>query len=82
MKRTTVMIEEELLIALDEVARKRRITKSQALREAIAAYTGRRKGKRKKLPLFAGSGSSAHPGSLGKDAEEILKKRSSRKGWE
>lgn len=81
MRRTTVMIDEELDLALDEVARKKRITKSQVLRDAIAAYTGRgRSGRRRKLPSFARSGSSKYPGSLGRDAERLLKRRVTRKG--
>lgn len=83
MKRTTVMIDEGLLFALDEFARKNGITKSQALRDAIAAYTGRGKRRgRRALPSFAGSGSSRYPGSLGRDAERLVRQRATRKGLE
>lgn len=81
MKRTTLMLDEDLLLALDQSARRRRLTRSQAIREAIAAYTSRHGSRRRKLSSFAGVGKSGYRGSLGKDAKALLRKGATRKGW-
>jgi len=53
MKRTTVFVEDEVLDALQAVARRRGIPLAQVTREALAAYVARQRGKRKPLTFVA-----------------------------
>ena len=53
MKRTTIFVEDNVLDALQAAARRRGVSLAQVTREALAAYVGRHKGKRKPLTFVA-----------------------------
>lgn len=81
MKRTTVLIPPEQLQALERVARSKGISRSQALRDAIARYASEQAPKRGRLSGFVGCGASGYRGSLGRDAERLLDQAAGRRGW-
>jgi len=64
---------------LESVARKRRISRSEALRLAIAAFVASHE-EDGELPGFTGCGASGHRPSLGEDAESLLAKATRRTG--
>jgi len=53
MRRTTVFVEDEVLDALQGMARRRGISMAQVTREALAAYVAQHRGKRKPLTFLA-----------------------------
>jgi predicted transcriptional regulator len=53
MRRTTVFADDEVLGALQAIARRRGVTLSEVTREALAAYVARSGRKRKPLTLAA-----------------------------
>ncbi len=71
MRRTTVFADDEVLDALQAMARRRGITLAEITREALAAYVSRRQGKRKPLSL-AGIGRSGRD-DVAERAEDLLK---------
>jgi len=73
MKRTTVMIEEETLLELNQLAGERRTSASQLVREALAEYVlaARAEGhSERSLPSFIGVGEG--PADLSERAEELV----------
>jgi hypothetical protein len=81
MKRTTVLLHEELLLALDELSRQNGLSKAEIFREALTEYLARRLPKAARLPSFAACASSGYKGSLGQDAEKILGRAGKKRGW-
>ncbi|MBI3098300.1 MAG: ribbon-helix-helix protein, CopG family [Planctomycetes bacterium] len=81
MKRTTVLISPEQLLALERVARSKGISRSQALRDAIARYAAEGASRRGRRPGFVGCGASGYHGSLGRDAKRLLERATGRRGW-
>jgi hypothetical protein len=81
MRRTTLLLSEDLLMAVERVARLKGVSRSEVIRAAIAAYAERALSRGTGLPSFTGCGGSDYPGSLGEDAEKILKRQTGRGGW-
>jgi anti-sigma-K factor RskA len=71
MKRTTVFADDEVIGALQAIARRRGVTLSEITREALAAYVTRQQRRRKPLTL-TGIGRSGRR-DVAERAEEILK---------
>ena len=78
MRRMTLMIDDELWLALEQLARRRGLTKSEALRRAIADFVAKEGHRKPALPAFAGCGASGYDGSLGEDAERLLRRGAER----
>ena len=53
MRRTTVFADDEVIGALQAIARRRGVTLSEITREALAVYVARSRRKRKPLSLIA-----------------------------
>jgi hypothetical protein len=73
MKRTTVMIEEETLLELNQIAGERNTSASQLVREALAEYVLTARAEQRSarpLPSFIGIGEG--PADLSGRAEELL----------
>jgi Arc/MetJ-type ribon-helix-helix transcriptional regulator len=58
MTKTTVYLPPELKRALERVARQRRCSEAELLREAVARLTGEAEAPAPKLPLFRAEGAS------------------------
>ncbi len=58
MTKTTVYLPPELKLALARVARQRRCSEAEILREAVARIAGEVEAPRPKLPLFRATGPS------------------------
>jgi hypothetical protein len=58
MKKTTVYLPAELKQALTRVARQRRLSEAELLREAVSKLTGEAEAPAPRLPLFRGKGPS------------------------
>jgi len=71
MKRTTVFVDDEVIGALQTIARRRGVPLAEITREALGAYVSRQQRRRKSLTL-AGIGSSGR-GDVAERAEELLK---------
>jgi predicted transcriptional regulator len=71
MKRTTVFVDDEVIGALQTIARRRGVPLAEITREALGAYVSRRQRRRKSLTL-AGIGSSGRD-DVAERAEELLK---------
>ena len=71
MKRTTIFADDEVIGALQAIARRRGVTLSDITREALTAYVTRQRRRRKPLTL-AGIGSSGRR-DVAERAEELLK---------
>jgi len=80
MKRTTVLIDEELWAALDRLARSQGLSRSEVLRRAVEAFVTEHLPVRG-LPGFVACGSSGYRGSLGADSKKLLKKSTGRRGF-
>ena len=84
MKRTTVMIEEETLLELNQLAGERSTSASQLVREALAEYVlaARAEGhSERSLPSFIGIGEG--PADLSERAEELVAKLTDlENGWD
>jgi predicted transcriptional regulator len=75
MKRTTIMIDEDLFYDLQEIARRREQPASGVIREALAAYVveqRRRAADDNPLLAIAGLGESAEPMDLADGGDEVL----------
>lgn len=70
MKRTTIVLSDDLAAAVEREARRRRVSVSEVAREAIAAGLGHRLEERRSLP-FAALGRSGHR-TTARDVETIL----------
>jgi len=84
MKRTTVMIEEETLLELNQLAGERSTSASQLVREALAEYVLAARSEQRSvrpLPTFVGIGEG--PTDLSERAEELLAQHTSlERGWD
>jgi predicted transcriptional regulator len=86
MKRTTIMIDEELLYDLQQIARRQEQPASGVIREALAAYVAeKRKSAADDNPLLAiaGLGESAEPMDLADGGDEALLRQGAEpmRGW-
>ena len=70
MKRTTITLTDELSLALEREARRRRLSLSEVVREALADHMGLTKDGPRPLP-FAALGKSGHR-STARDFEDVL----------
>jgi Arc/MetJ-type ribon-helix-helix transcriptional regulator len=70
MKRTTVTLTDELAVAVDREARRRRLSVSEILREALGAHLGLAGAEPRHLP-FAALGASGTR-TTARELEEIL----------
>ena len=70
MKRTTITLSEDLARVADREVRRRGVSLSQLIREALAAHLGLGGLTRRRLP-FAALGASGHR-TTARDMEEIL----------
>ena len=70
MKRTTISLPDDLAVALEREAQRRRLSVSYVVREALQAQLGLAGDKPRKLP-FAALGGSGHRNTA-RDFEEIL----------
>lgn len=70
MKRTTVSLPDDLAIAAEREARRRRVSVSELVRRALAEHLGMRDGKPRTIP-FAGVADSGYRHTA-RDFEEIL----------
>jgi len=87
MKRTSIMIDEELLYDLQQIARRQEQPASSVIREALAAYVAeqrRRAADHNPLLAFAGLGESAEPMDLAEGGDERLLRQGadSVHGWD
>ena len=84
MKRTTVMIDEETLLELNQLAGERSTSASQLVREALAEYVlaARAEGhSERSLPSFIGIGEG--PADLSERGEELVAKLTDlENGWD
>jgi metal-responsive CopG/Arc/MetJ family transcriptional regulator len=79
MTRTTILIEDDLLLEVKQLARSQGTTTTEIIREALKAYIGRRR--RARVPSFTGVGRSGRR-SVSKNAEAILRQKVERReGW-
>jgi len=69
MKRTTISLPDDLAVAVEREARRRRVSVSEVARQALAEHLGM-DGRRRHIP-FAAIGRSGK-GSTARDLEEIL----------
>ena len=72
MRRTTVFADDEVIGALQAIARRRGVTLSVITREALAAYVTLHQRRRKPLTLTGIGGSGRR--DVAERAEELLKK--------
>ena len=84
MKRTTIMIEEETLLELSQIADERNVSASQLVREALAEYVLAARSEQRSvrpLPSFVGIGEG--PTDLSERAEELLAQHTDlERGWD
>ena len=79
MARTTILIEDDLLLEVKQLARSQGTTTTEIIRAALKAYTGRRR--RARVPSFTGVGRSGRS-SVSKTAEAVLRRKVERReGW-
>lgn len=79
MARTTILLDDNLLLEVKHLARTNRTTTTEVIRSALKAYLGRRRRTRKLS--FTGVGKSGRR-SISKSAEELLRRKiNSREGW-
>jgi hypothetical protein len=84
MKRTTIMIEEETLLELSQIADERNVSASQLVREALAEYVLPARAEYRSarpLPSFIGIGEG--PADLSERAEDLLAQLTDlERGWD
>ncbi len=84
MKRTTVMIDEETLLELSQIADERNVSTSQVVREALAEYVIVARSEQRSvrpLPSFIGIGEG--PADLSARAEALLAQHTDlERGWD
>lgn len=79
MARTTVLLDDDLLLEIKQLARANGTTVTEVIREALQAYLGQRR--RTPTLSFTGMGKSGRR-SISKQAEAILRRKvDSREGW-
>jgi predicted transcriptional regulator len=84
MKRTTIMIDEELLHDLQQIARRQEQSASGVIREALAAYVAeqrRRAADDNPLLAIADLGKSAEPMDLADGGDEALLRQGAEPTW-
>ena len=83
MKRTTIMVKEETLLDLAQIAAQRDTSTSQVIREALSQYVAEvraREAETRPLPSFVGIAKG--PADLGERAEAYLEELTdSEQGW-
>jgi hypothetical protein len=70
MRRTTVTLSDELAVAVEREAHRRRLSVSQVTREALTAHLGLGGDQPRELPFTALGASGTH--TTARDLEEIL----------
>jgi hypothetical protein len=84
MKRTTIMVDENTLLELSQIADERSVSASQVIREALAEYVVAARAASQTprvLPSFVGIGEG--PADLSARSEEFLEQLTSREhGWD
>ena len=79
MARTTMLLDDDLLLEVKQLARARGSTATEIVKEALKAYVGRRRPTR--LLSFTKAGRSGRR-SISQNAEQILRRRAdSQEGW-
>ena len=79
MARTTILLEDDLLLAVKQLARIKETTATAIIREALKAYLKRQQ--RAKVPSFTAIGRSGQS-SVSEQAEGILRREIKRQeGW-
>jgi Ribbon-helix-helix protein, copG family len=79
MSRTTILLNDDLMLRVRQLARANGTTMTDIIREALEAYVGQQQQGR--VLSFAGVGKSGRR-SVSKNAEEILRRKADRrKGW-
>ncbi|PYU90532.1 MAG: hypothetical protein DMG08_17705 [Acidobacteria bacterium] len=77
--RTTILLDQDLLLEVKQLARSNGTTATAIIREAVEAYVAKKRSGR--TPSFAGIGKSGRR-SVSRDAEAILSRNADRrKGW-
>jgi len=84
MKRTTIMVDEEALLELGQIADERGTSASQVIREALAEYLVAARSEQRAmrpLPSFVGIGEG--PTDLSTRAEELVEQYTGlERGWD
>ncbi len=79
MARTTILLEDDLLLAVKQLASLKGTTATEIIRKALKAYLKRQR--RAKVPSFTAIGSSGQS-SVSERAEEILQAEAGKQeGW-
>jgi len=79
MARTTILLEDDLLVEVKQLARVRGQTLTQVIRDALKATVKQRQ--RPRLPSFTSVGRSGRR-TVSKKAEEILRRKvDTQEGW-
>lgn len=79
MARTTILLDDALLLAVKQLARVKSTTATEIIRQALKAYVKREQ--RVAVPSFAAVGRSGQS-SVSEQAEEILQREAKREeGW-
>jgi predicted transcriptional regulator len=79
MTRTTILLNDDLMLRVRQLARANGTTMTVIIRQALEAYVGQQQQGR--ILSFAGVGNSGRR-SISKNAEEILRRKGDRrKGW-
>lgn len=79
MARTTILLDDDLLLEVKQLARANGITATEVIREALKAYIERQQ--RTRTLSFTGVGKSGRR-SISKQAEAILRRKADRReGW-
>ena len=79
MTRTTMLLDDDLLLEVKRLARAQESTVTEIVREALRAYVAQRR--RSRLPAFAKVGRSGRR-SISQNAENILRQKARRRqGW-
>lgn len=79
MARTTILLDDDLLLEVKQLARANGVTATEVIREALKAYIERQQ--RTRTLSFTGVGKSGRR-SISKQAEAILRRKGDRReGW-
>ncbi|PYS04227.1 MAG: DNA-binding protein [Acidobacteria bacterium] len=78
MKRTTILLDDELLLEVKHMAQLKGMTATNVIKEAVRAYVGEKPNR--SLPSFTGIGKAGR--RLAENSEKILRKAAlRRKEW-
>jgi metal-responsive CopG/Arc/MetJ family transcriptional regulator len=79
MTRTTILLDDDLLFEIKQLARTSGTTATDVIREALKSYVEKNRSKRKLSFTAVGKSSRS---SIAKDSEKILKRKANRhEGW-